>query len=166
MLVEYSSNNSGGEWWLSDDDWIALEKDGWHVKWGGIYFCHSDSYINRPPEGKHQPCATKEECKGHRKFDSPTELGRDRFLGALATYAEKETDNIKSLLQEFEAITGQDVSDEGCNCCGAPHSFSWYDDDGDYHYASGVMCLEYLYDDVPSNMREAVNRLNSNRDES
>ena len=24
MRVEYSSNNSGGEWWLADEDWLAL----------------------------------------------------------------------------------------------------------------------------------------------
>jgi hypothetical protein len=33
MKVIYSSNNSGGNWWLSDEDWIALEKAGWKVKW-------------------------------------------------------------------------------------------------------------------------------------
>lgn len=25
MYVEYISNNSGGSWWLSDDNWEALE---------------------------------------------------------------------------------------------------------------------------------------------
>ena len=33
MLVEYSSNNSGGNWWLKDKDWLALEKAGWRVYW-------------------------------------------------------------------------------------------------------------------------------------
>lgn len=33
MIVEYSSNNSGGDWWLSDDDWKNLESAGWKVKW-------------------------------------------------------------------------------------------------------------------------------------
>jgi len=31
--VEYSSNNSGGDWWLSDKDWYALEAAGWNVEW-------------------------------------------------------------------------------------------------------------------------------------
>ncbi len=31
--VEYSSNNSGGRWWLKDKDWKALEKAGWEVDW-------------------------------------------------------------------------------------------------------------------------------------
>ncbi len=33
MKVEYSSNNSGGSWWLSDEDWKALEEAGWVVEW-------------------------------------------------------------------------------------------------------------------------------------
>lgn len=32
-VIRYSSNNSGGSWWLSDDDWKALEKAGWAVNW-------------------------------------------------------------------------------------------------------------------------------------
>lgn len=31
--VTYSTNNSGGYWWLSDDDWRALEAAGWEVAW-------------------------------------------------------------------------------------------------------------------------------------
>ena len=31
--VTYSSNNSGGYWWLKDDDWLALEAAGWKVDW-------------------------------------------------------------------------------------------------------------------------------------
>ena len=33
MYVEYITNNSGGSWWLSDDDWKALEAAGWRVEW-------------------------------------------------------------------------------------------------------------------------------------
>lgn len=33
VKVEYSSNNSGGHWWLSDEDWLALEQAGWVVEW-------------------------------------------------------------------------------------------------------------------------------------
>lgn len=25
MLIRYSSNNSGGSWWLTDEDWHKLE---------------------------------------------------------------------------------------------------------------------------------------------
>lgn len=33
MKVRYLTNNSGGDWWLEDKDWKALEKAGWTVKW-------------------------------------------------------------------------------------------------------------------------------------
>ena len=33
--TEYDSNNSGGSWWLSDQNWIDLEQAGWKVEWGG-----------------------------------------------------------------------------------------------------------------------------------
>lgn len=34
-VIEYSSNNSGGDWWLDDEDWYALESAGWDVEWKG-----------------------------------------------------------------------------------------------------------------------------------
>jgi len=33
VKVEYSSNNSGGNWWLDDKNWKALETAGWKVEW-------------------------------------------------------------------------------------------------------------------------------------
>lgn len=42
MRVQYSSNNSGGDWWLSDADWIGLADAGWEVVWGSYYFCGKD----------------------------------------------------------------------------------------------------------------------------
>lgn len=95
MKVEYSSNNSGGDWWLEDADWFALEKAGWDVKW-----------FKDEPEGGFRP---KEE----------------RWLGGLAKEATKEFPDISTAIKEFEKITGEDTSEEGCNCCGAPHSFRW-----------------------------------------
>jgi hypothetical protein len=32
-IVTYQSNNSGGYWWLDDEDWRNLEKAGWKVEW-------------------------------------------------------------------------------------------------------------------------------------
>lgn len=31
--IVYDSNNSGGSWWLKDQDWFNLEKAGWTVDW-------------------------------------------------------------------------------------------------------------------------------------
>ena len=122
MLVEYSSNNSGGNWWLSDEDWSALEKAGWKVDWV-----------------KDEPAIL-------------SSLSKDgRWLGARATRASKECPSLKEAILEFERITGQDASDEGCNCCGPPHSFS-----AENEYASGEDILQVLYPNSPRTLREAI----------
>ena len=94
MTIEYSSNNSGGGWWLSDENWEALEKAGWIVEW----------------------YATKED---------PTGIGYEdgRWLGALATVAKREGLSYDEAIEEWENVTGCNASDEGCSCCGPPHSF-------------------------------------------
>ena len=160
MKVEYSTNNSGGSWWLSDEDWKALEAAGWYVKWGGLYFCHSKNYsfTNAGPN----ICETKDECHGHRCYDSADEV-KERWLGALAKEATKEFSNIRDALKEFETITNQSVTDEGCNCCGAPHSFFWTSDSGGWEYCSGEECMQYMFNDAPSSFRDAVEKL-SNKD--
>ena len=107
MLITYVSNNSGGSWWLKDEDWLALEKAGWRVAW---------------------VCEEKGDVLGGPDKDG-------RWLGALAKEASKEFPSPGAAMQEFEEITGEGVSDEGCNCCGPPHSFDW--EDG---YASGAGC--------------------------
>lgn len=160
MRVEYRSNNSGGSWWLKDKHWKALERAGWFVNWGGVYFCHSDYSFGKAPAGKPEPCAPGDECPGHRKYDSATEVGTDRWLGAIAKEAWKDFDSVADAIREFERLTDQTASDEGCNCCGAPHSFSWTDDAGKHEYASGDDVLAHLFDNVPSSLREAVELLN------
>lgn len=104
MKVEYDSNNSGGRWWLEDEDWKALEKAGWEVEW----------YRNQ--EGR---------------LFKPNKEGR--WLGALASkaYLHGATD-IRSAADQWESITGQCATDSGCPCCGAPHSFTLYDDNDEY----------------------------------
>lgn len=96
QLVEYRSNNSGGRWWLNDDDWEKLEQAGWQVDW------YSDPEIR----------------KGFGFAQG------DRFLGAKATVARKYFSKMGDAIREWEAITNENSSDLGCNCCGAPHSFS------------------------------------------
>jgi hypothetical protein len=130
MKIKYDSNNSGGGWWLKDEDWKALEAAGWKVDWYSQQ--ENKMFVN--------------------------DAG-DRCLGALATSASKDFPSFGDAIREWEKITGQDASDEGCNCCGAPHAFRVKDADK-YEYASGEQCLQYLYPDVPKSLREAVERLN------
>lgn len=97
MKVKYRSNNSGGRWWLKDSQWKALEAAGWVVDW----------------------CAEWNE-KDRRLLDPD-----GRYLGALAKEASLDCETPADAILSFEKATGLDTSDEGCNCCGPPHSFSW-----------------------------------------
>lgn len=95
ITVEYYSINSGGHWWLEDQDWYNLESAGWKVGWKS-----------------------------------------ERWLGALARSAKKQFASFQEAIEEFEALTGADVSDKGCNCCGCPHSFTVTDETGKVSYYS------------------------------
>lgn len=102
--VEYSSNNSGGSFWLSDDDWRALEAAGWVVDW-----------VKGSTSGRYSSFAQG-----------------DRYMGALATQAKRYGVGLRGAIMEFDDVTSQNSSDLGCSCCGTPHSFTLYDAAGNY----------------------------------
>ena len=141
-LIKYDSNNSGGSWWLKDKDWYALEAAGWTVEWGV------------PGEGL------------FGDEEDPDHPGKARWLGGLARAASKRVETFAEGILNFEEVTGQSASDEGCNCCGPPHSFQFYptghDNDNDYgsrEYASGEDVCGVLYGaDAPTTLREALER--------
>lgn len=156
VLVEYSSNNSGGRWWLKDKDWLALEKAGWTVEWGGSYFCHSKyEGFGRRPESKKDICKEAKGCPGHRRYDSLTavDAADDRWLGCAAEAASKHFNSLSEGIREWESITGMTASDEGCNCCGAPHSFH-AGEGTESEYASGSTCADLLLGE-PKTLEEA-----------
>jgi hypothetical protein len=133
-IVKYSSNNSGGRWWLRDGDWEKLEKAGWIVEW------YKDKKSNR--------------------FES---YEGGRFLGARATEASigieagSAIEAITAGIWKWEKDTCQNASSEGCNCCGAPHSFTVRNEEGgERDYASGEDVLRFLYEDIPSSLRDAL----------
>ncbi len=133
MLVEYSSNNSGGKWWLTDDNWRALEATGWAVAW------HKDE----PKEQRFTP--------------------GDRELGALAHDASKQFETPGEAMRDFEKATGANVMDDGCDCCGPPHSFSW-GEGKQSEWASGGDCGAYLFPDVsvePMTLRQTLEKLSN-----
>lgn len=125
ILVTYDSNNSGGSFWLKDEDWYALEKAGWKVAW--------------VKDDKHKMRYEKK--------------GSDRWLGALATSATKEFYTLADAIREWEKITKQDASDEGCNCCGPPHTFKT---DEPYQYVSGEEIANILSGVESKSYRELV----------
>lgn len=96
--IRYSSNNSGGDWWLSDEDWHALENAGWKVNW----------------------------VKDETIYGSSTRSS-GRWLGALATTATRTGLSKERAIAEWEGLTGARSYDEGCNCCGRPHEFTEVD---------------------------------------
>lgn len=104
ITVEYSSNNSGGSWWLSDEDWYALERAGWSVGW----------YANQEPDRL-----------GYRLADDD-----GRFLGALASEATRTGLSMREAIAEWERVTGEQSNALGCECCGTPHSFTAKNEDG------------------------------------
>jgi len=117
VLVTYTSNNSGGDWWLHDDDWRFLEEAGWAVDW----------------------------YAGHKDGDSPSmKPDKDgRWLGALATSASKKFSSIKKGVEDWESVVGMSSTELGCGCCGPPHGFS----DDAYNYYSPEALYGNHYDD-------------------
>jgi len=99
VKVEYSSNNSGGGWWLTDQNWLDLEAAGWKVDW-----VKDDEF--------------------HQRYGET-----DRFLGALATRATREGLSLADTVAEWERVTGEYAGASGCSCCGVPHNFTRYDDE-------------------------------------
>jgi len=96
--IKYSSNNSGGSWWLNDDHWLALEKAGWDVDWVRNWF------------------------ESWKVTNETKQTGR--WLGALATSALAPVGMaLEQAEANFERVTGMNVNDVGCECCGPPHSF-------------------------------------------
>lgn len=154
--LEYDSNNSGGDWWLKDKDWAAMEKAGWTVEWGGLYFCNSEygSFREYTPPVVDPPCplpVPKEgsrfldnPCPGHRYATSYAEAKEKgyRWLGALARGAWIETEDVKAEIEKWESLTRQDAAAEGCNCCGSPHGFSWTVLTGPHAGKPGYLMIE------------------------
>lgn len=130
MYVEYSANNSGGHWWLTDEDWYALEKAGWKIAWNKLYPVYDTS-------GK----TVRDENGIPVYTDAPSNpdttltffhKGEERFLGTLAQYAYLKCNNMEEAVNNWEEITGKNSCDAGCPCCGQPHNFTLYDNNNNY----------------------------------
>ena len=120
MKVEYTTNNSGGGWWLSDADWQALETSGWKIQWGRLDWC--SKYRLK----EENICPELGACPGHGRVESFEQVGeKNRFLGAAAVSA--TLDNVRSIEEakrSWENSIWRSSDDEGCECCGPPHYFS------------------------------------------
>lgn len=52
------------------------------------------------------------------------------YLGAYCHSATLECDSLEAAVESWEEATGMEASDQGCPCCGPPHSFH----DAGYNY--------------------------------
>ena len=160
--VAYSANNSGGRDWLSEKDWKNLEKAGWKI-FGFGEFAYKNGQRITDKNGlpaRYSEVPESEQDKKDRSY-----FNVDEYQSAYKLF-----NSIQEAIKEFEEITGQDVTEEGCNCCGAPHSFTWGKDtivrvdtkEKDYNCESGEDLLKYLYPniDITVSKRELIEKLN------
>lgn len=164
--LEYDSNNSGGNFWLRDEDWKALEDAGWIVGWIVVTektgYSFTERYVSAE-SGRRYGDTWEEACRqfqvGQPRWPDSTDASSEIIVAAASTYDEavalreeyggyfgelavscaKRGESAAALVEEFERITGQDASAEGCNCCGPPHSFEWHDDDGTKSYGRATV---------------------------
>lgn len=134
MYVEYFSNSSGGRWWLRDKDWKALEAAGWTIVWAHLAFEYDeDGEYVRLPNGlpKLVHVNTLPESNFFRRMVDVkgTEY---RYMGALARTAYRIGLSLRDAVDEWERVTEGCATDAGCPCCGIPHNFTEYDDEGNY----------------------------------
>jgi hypothetical protein len=124
--IEYNSNNSGGVWWLSDQNWIDLFEAGWKVAW-------ADWPIHYTAEGNHKidsdgaPVISPDDPEFESKWDAFKD-DSGRFQGAVANRAYRNGLSFEDAVAEWEKITNMSALDAGCPCCGRPHEFYEYKD--------------------------------------
>lgn len=127
--VEYSSNNSGGSWWLTDQNWHDLEAAGWIVVWNWLSTKYDGSGGYALGDNG-VPVLVKASESGSLFSGTEQDKVGSRFLGALATSAFRAGMTLREAADEWEDVTGQTATDAGCACCGQPHNFTQYDDTG------------------------------------
>lgn len=142
MYVEYSSNNSGGSWWLKDEDWKSLEAGGWKVEWASLENLYDEkgNYV-RDEDGTPKLVPVGQGNSRFRSFARESN-GEYRYMGALAKTAYRVGLPLRESAEEWEKLTGKSSTDAGCACCGQPHTFTEYDDNGKYVDSGPNTCYE------------------------
>lgn len=134
MYVEYNSNNSGGSWWLDDEDWKALEQAGWKVHWAHLENLYTDEegYVQEEDGTPKLVPIGEGNSRFGASFSTKDENGEWRYMGSLAKCAYRVGLGLSAAASEWERVTGKSSTDAGCPCCGQPHNFTEYDDEGKY----------------------------------
>lgn len=119
-VILYNPNNSGGSWWLNPADYERLEAAGWVVHWA------------REMEESFGFNITIREYEKDQWLVPITRTPGLHWLGAEAGSAAKRFNTVEEGINEFASITGQNLADYGCSCCGPPHAFEWWEDGSDH----------------------------------
>ena len=124
--IKYSSNNSGGSWRLSDQNWRDLAEAGWKVKWARLSHVYENGMHIYDNDGT--PLLVGPEDPRHDDmFSTRSTDGVYRDMGNLAIYAYRVGLSLEDAKAEFSIITDKDPEEIGCPCCGQPHNFHEYD---------------------------------------
>jgi len=110
VKCNFRENNSGGGWWMERKDYEAMFAAGWKYE---------------PPE-----------LSSKRRSDDLNKpfLSNDDVPYGWRRYVFGDFGSLRSAVESFEAATGKNFFEQGCNCCGAPFSISC-DDGGSYDEA-------------------------------
>lgn len=127
-VLEYSANNSGGSWWLKHSDWEAMEQAGWIVHW--VHDIDDPSHVHPPEDSAWPSIGEHTHSYDKEHLLTPVKWNGQGWLGASAKSAAIETEDPDATIREWERVANQNAEDEGCNCCGQPHYFTFTSDDG------------------------------------
>ena len=126
MYIKYVAISVGPMWLLQDEDWYALEADGWRVCWAGTAKDRDlpvdDSGL--PQLRPHQPDYLD-------AWTTVDEQGRLRQFGALARRAFYRSHTIEEALVSFRRVTGRDPAVDlvtYAHCSSRPHDFTRWTD--------------------------------------
>ena len=124
MYIEYTAFPPCGEWLLNDEDWYALEAEGWKVAWAG-------TFPNRKLPLDENGLPRFKDKDVPPEWCSVDEQGRVRHFGALAQRAYFSCHTIEEAVVSFRRVTGRDAKKDiltFARCFTGPHDFSRWTD--------------------------------------
>ena len=84
---------------------------------------------------------------------------REPHDATLDCESDGEDESFLEAVTRWERATGMNASDEGCNCCGPPHTFQLADDGPGWESYSGQSILMLKYPDGPTSLEDALKEI-------
>jgi len=126
MYICYIAITAGTEWLLEDEDWYALEAEGWKVAWAG-----TTADVKLPLDERGLPQFRPHQPNHLDYWTTVDEQGRRRHFGALARRAYYRSHTIEEALASFRRATGRDPKEDLISCAHGmfpPHQFMRWTD--------------------------------------